>query len=203
MNSRNEQDPAVDLRVTTTLSQVVDVLSEQGVQYALIGGLGVALRGNVRATQDIDLVVDATAEALLRVATALRGSGLYVSDDAVREAVATRGMFNAIDPESGWKVDFIVRKDRAFSTREFGRRREIQFMGLSLTVAEAEDVVLAKLEWAKMGDSERQLRDVAEILAVQGSQLDIIRIERWAEELGVWNQWRRVLELNDLLGESV
>jgi hypothetical protein len=191
------------LSLEALLALLAKVLGDEGVPYMLTGSLASSYHGAPRATQDIDLVVDATAEALLRVAIALRGSGLYVSDDAVREAVATRGMFNAIDPESGWKVDFIVRKDRAFSTKEFRRRREIQFMGLSLTVAQAEDVVLAKLEWAKMGDSERQLRDVAEILAVQGPQLDVIRIERWAEELGVWKQWRRVLELNDFSDESV
>lgn len=39
MNSHNGQEPTVDLRVTTTLSQVVDVLDAQGAQYALIGGL--------------------------------------------------------------------------------------------------------------------------------------------------------------------
>ena len=122
------------------LALLAKVLGDEGVPYMLTGSLASSYHGAPRATQDIDLVVDATAEALLRVAIALRGSGLYVSDDAVREAVATRGMFNAIDPESGWKVDFIVRKDRAFSTKEFRRRREIQFMGLSLTVAQAEDV---------------------------------------------------------------
>ena len=57
MNSHSGPDPAVDLRVTTTLSQVVDVLNAQGAQYSLIGGLGVAFRGNVRATQDVDILM--------------------------------------------------------------------------------------------------------------------------------------------------
>jgi hypothetical protein len=191
------------LSLEALLALLAKVLADAGVPYMLTGSLAGAYHGAPRATQDIDLVVDATAEALTGVATALRAAGLYVSDDAIREAVATRGMFNAIDPASGWKVDFIVRKERGFSAKEFDRRREIEFMGLSLTVAEAEDVVIAKLEWAKLGDSERQLRDVAEIVAVQGAQLDIIQIERWVEELGLWKQWQGVLEMNDRGGESV
>ena len=130
-------------------------------------------------------------------------AGHWRSDDAIREAVSTRGLFNAIDPETGWKIDFILRKDRPFSFLEFERRREIQFLGLSLSVARAEDVVVAKLEWAKLGDSERQIRDVAEIVAVQGDALDIIQIERWAEELGVRSQWQKVLEMNRPGDESV
>jgi hypothetical protein len=41
-------------------------------------------------------------------------------------------MFNAIDPGSGWKVEFIVRKDRDFSRSEFAARHAIEFMGVSL-----------------------------------------------------------------------
>ncbi len=62
MTSQSEPDPAVDLRVTTTLSQVVDVLNAQGAQYALIGGLGVALRGNMRATEDVDILMHISNE---------------------------------------------------------------------------------------------------------------------------------------------
>ena len=100
-------------------------------------------------------------------------------------------MFNAVDPESGWKVDFIMRKDRPFSHSEFDARMTIIFSGLELTVARAEDVIVAKLEWSQLGDSERQLRDVAEILAVQGADLDIREREKWAADLGVLQEWNR------------
>ena len=63
---------------------------------------------------------------------------------------------------------------------------------------EARLALLAKV----LGEEGVPYMHVAEILAVQGQQLDIIQIERWVEELGVWKQWRRVLELNDLLDES-
>ncbi len=75
---------------------------------------------------------------------------------------------NVIDFESGWKVDFIIRKDREFSVTEFGRRRMGELLGFQLFVASAEDVILAKLEWARMSDSERQIRDVAGILRTRG-----------------------------------
>lgn len=185
------------MSLESLLALLAGVLREAEVPYMLTGSLAASYHGAPRATQDIDLVVDATTDELVKVAATLRESDLYVSDDAIREAVSSQGMFNAIDPGSGWKIDFIVRKDRPFSIREFDNRSEIQFLGLSLSIAQAEDVILAKLEWAKLGDSERQLRDAAEIAAVQGPALDTIRVERWAEELGVWPQWLRVLELND------
>lgn len=143
----------------------------------------------------MDLVIEADVSALGRLSERLREAGLYVSDEAIREAVASRGIFNAIDPDSGWKVDFILRKDRRFSREEFEARQTITFVGLDLSIARAEDMVVAKLEWAKLSDSERQLRDVAEILNVQAQLLDIEHIERWVDELGLGAQWGMARDL--------
>jgi len=57
--------------------------------------------------------------------------------------------------------------------------------GVSLAVVSAEDSILSKLEWSPSGESERQLRDAASILAVQGDELNWEYLERWALELGV------------------
>ena len=50
-------------------------------------------------------------------------------------------------------------------------------------------MVVAKLEWAKLSDSERQLRDVAEIVNVQGGALDTDHVQRWVDELELAEQW--------------
>jgi len=62
-------------------------------------------------------------------------------------------------------------------------------------VATAEDSILAKLEWAKLGDSERQIRDVSGILEVRAGALDRDYIEKWAAALGLTEEWRRIQDL--------
>ena len=161
----------------------------------LTGSLASSYHGAPRATQDIDLVVEAEAPALIRLAGKLQAEGLYVSEAAIRDAVASRGLFNAIDSASGWKIDFILRKERAFSREEFEARETITFVGLDLSIARAEDMVVAKLEWAKLIDSERQVRDVAEILNIQGSALDTDHVERWVGELELREQWAAARDL--------
>lgn len=61
--------------------------------------------------------------------------------------------------------------------------------------ATAEDTIIAKLEWAKVGSSERQLRDVAGILRVRAAQLETSYIERWVEELELREQWNAALAI--------
>lgn len=183
------------MSLQTVLRHVVEALDAAGVPSMLTGSLAGSYHGTPRTTQDIDLVVDASLESLLDVAARLRSREMYVSDAAVQEAVGSRGMFNVIDPATGWKIDFIVCKDRPFSRAEFSARETIEFAGMELAIARAEDVILAKLEWSKLGESERQLRDVVEIMAVQGSRLDTAHVDRWARELDVEAEWQRAQEL--------
>ena len=184
------------MKLQELLSFVVGALEELEIPFMLTGALAASYHGSPRATQDVDLVVDADASLLLQLAARLREEDLYVSDQAVSEAARSRGQFNAIDPASGWKVDFIVRKNRPFSQAEFRERQRFRFMDLELTITRAEDLIVAKLEWSKLGNSERQLYDVAEILAVQGSRLNYEDIDHWVRELSLENQWLRARELS-------
>ena len=191
------------MSLESLLTLVVGILQDREIPYMLTGSLASSYHGAPRSTKDIDLVVDGSREAFESLAGPLRDAGLYVSEEAIREAVSTRGMFNAIDPETGWKVDFIVRKDRPFSVHEFANRVETHYLGLALSVARAEDVVVAKLEWAKLADSERQLRDVAEILSVQEEDLDLPEVVEWVEQLSLLPQWEEAQALRERPDESV
>ncbi len=184
------------------LTLVVGCLESVGIPYMLTGSLAASYHGAPRSTQDVDMVVDAGVSALVRLAEQLRKAGLYVSDEAVREASAIRGQFNAIDPESGWKVDFIVKKERPFSEKEFGDRAQIRFLGLDLRIARAEDLVVAKLDWAQRGSSRRQLEDVAQILRVQGANLDRRSVEQWVETMGLEAEWVEAQRISGKSAES-
>jgi hypothetical protein len=171
------------------LRQIAATLAASGVPAMLTGSVASAFRGAMRATMDIDLVIDPTAAALEEFVDRIEALGLYISRDAARDALAERTMFNVIDPESGWKADLIVRKARPFSHEEFARREPVSYLGVEITIARAEDLILAKLEWASLGASARQLEDVRELARLEGSALDQAYIARWAVTLGVGDAW--------------
>ncbi len=62
-------------------------------------------------------------------------------------------------------------------------------MGTRVVIATAEDVVLAKLEWAKLGESRRQIQDAAGILKTLAGQLDLEYLRNWVRDLSLGEQW--------------
>jgi hypothetical protein len=104
--------------------------------------------------------------------------------------VLRRASFNLIHLETMLKVDVFVAKDRPFDQRALGRAREESLAGAEspgVTIATAEDVILAKLEWYRRGNeaSERQWGDVLGVLAASGPGLDRGYLDEGARELGV------------------
>jgi hypothetical protein len=155
------------------------------------GSFASTFHGEPRTTQDIDIVIDPSRAALDRLVRSLDPAAFYVSPAAADEAWRRKGLFNVIDLVSGWKIDLILRKDRPFSVSEFGRRQAARILGVDVFVATAEDTILAKLEWAQAGESERQLRDVIGVIELSGASLDLAYIERWSRDLGVESLWER------------
>lgn len=123
------------------------------------------------------------------------GLGLTVESEAAMAALRARSQFNVIDLPRGLKLDLIVRKERDFSLTEFDRRETHDVGEMSLTLATPEDVLIAKLEWSKMGDSERQLVDAAGILKMQRDTLNFAYIEQWVESLDLQRQWSTAQEI--------
>jgi hypothetical protein len=172
---------------------VVAALDAAGVPFMLTGSLAAAYHGAGRAAMNIDAVIDPTAPQLRALVPSLAETGAYVSADAADEALAHRSMFNVRDTTSGWKVDLIVRKLRSFSETELGRRQPAEYEGCALWVASVEDVIVAKLEWAKLGGSARQLEDVAALRRIHAERLDQAYLGRWIAELGLTTQWEQVI----------
>lgn len=179
------------------LRAVATRLEAAGIPFMLTGSVAAAFHGAGRATMDLDLVVDATRDQLRVFVASLAGLNLYVSADAAMDALDHESMFNVVDPTTGWKADLIIRKSRPFSHGEFARRRAFEFEGTSLWVVSVEDLIVAKLEWAKLGASARQIEDVTAMLRIAADTLDHAYLDRWISELDLaapWHAAQKALE---------
>jgi len=58
---------------TSRLVTVCRLLNDAGVRYVIVGGFALALHGAVRATKDVDVLIDPTLDNARRALEALRG----------------------------------------------------------------------------------------------------------------------------------
>ena len=168
---------------------VTDALDALGVPYAIGGSLSSALHGVMRATMDVDLVADLRLEHTGPLAQAL-GNAFYADAEMMRNAISHHSSFNLIHLETMFKVDVFVAKPRAFDRSQLARR-QLHLLSedpeYHVYVTSAEDIVLSKLEWYRIGGrvSDRQWSDLLGVLKVQGDRLDRGYMHRMAVELGV------------------
>ena len=117
-----------------------------------------------RMTRDIDIVVDLDleqTESFLEVFS----KDFYVHRGSVEEEVRRKGIFNIIDHRSGYKIDFVVKKNTAYRKAEFNRKREVETFGFKTWLVSAEDLILSKLIWIQELQSEKQMEDGFEWLS--------------------------------------
>jgi hypothetical protein len=177
------------MNVSEVLGKIVLNLEQNRIPYMLVGSFASSFYGSLRATRDIDFVIEATPDQLKGLVRDLQADNYYAELDAALDAHRHKSMFNVIDSATGWKIDFIFPKSRAFDQEEFDRRRPAKLFDIQLFVASAEDVIISKLEWAKLGGSQRQIEDVARVMVAQGDTLDQNYLSRWIGELQLQDQW--------------
>ena len=175
------------------LVTIARLLEQLEIPHMVTGSVASSFHGRPRSTHDADIVIDPDPRQLAALVDRLGESGFYVDGDHARDALRRRLQFNAIDRQSAFKIDLIIRKDRPFSREEMARRGPAElWTGQTVAMASVEDTILAKLEWAKKaGRSQKQLDDVSGILAVRHG-LDRDYIEKWAAALGVLDLWREI-----------
>jgi hypothetical protein len=182
-------------QVAVTL-QVTKVLEKLGVVYVIGGSMASTAHGRIRTTMDVDIVADLQPDHISPLVQALGGT-FYVDQEVALNAVKRHSTFNLIHLETMFKVDIFIPKDRPFDRQQLARREQ-QIIGTepdqTAYIASAEDIILAKLEWYRLGGevSERQWSDIQGILEVRGGRLDWDYLREWAAVLGVGDLLGRV-----------
>ena len=182
----------------SVLSQVTATLNQQNISYVLVGSFASSIHGMYRSTADIDILADIHIEQVRPLFEALQKS-FYVDEHTMRDAVAQGRSFNAIHFDSVFKVDIFIAKDDEFALTQLNRRqlRKILFdKDEALSVATAEDTVLAKLRWYRAGHetSSTQWNDVLGMLGTSHNSLDLEYLHTWATKLGIEDLLQRALD---------
>jgi hypothetical protein len=179
------------------LLPVLRALEELEVPHYIGGSLASSAHGVPRASIDADVIAALQPRHADSLIAAL-SDAYYLSEERLREAIARRSSSNVIHLDTMIKIDIFVAKDRAVDRRALERRERATIGGgyPALPIASAEDIVLAKLEWYRLGGeiSTRQWEDVAGVLRTNRGTLDVAYLRTGAAELGVSELLLRALE---------
>ncbi len=169
------------------------IFNELNIEYYVGGSVASSLHGEIRYTQDLDVVIYLEPPQLELLFKTLKDD-FYISEIAVNEAIIGQiSSFNIIHLETTEKADLFVMRNDDFSQLQMKRKQRIQADYNSdegFYVCSPEDIILQKLIWYKMTarESQKQWRDILGVLKLQGNKLDFNYLWRWADRLGLLDE---------------
>ncbi len=158
-----------------------------GVEYMVSGSMAMSFYARGRTTADIDIVVDPRPSDFRNMSEVLT-EDFDVDPDVIIDELRRGGMFNVLTPDAGVKIDVISRKRALESDESWRRRQTFSVEDQDVQVISAEDLIIAKLYWAKDSHSEMQLSDVRNIL--KEPTIDRTYVERRVREMRLEEIWR-------------
>lgn len=187
--------PLPDALVATLA--VTTVLEELAIPYLIAGSLASSYHGIPRSTADADLVAALRVEHAVPLVSRL-APAFYVDLDRVLGAIQRRSSFNAIHLATMVKVDFFILQDTPTAQKEMERRQPMRLNdppATILQVASAEDTIVQKLAWYRLGRevSEHQWKDVLGIIKVKRPVLDLAYLQDAATALAISDLLDRAL----------
>ena len=182
----------------SALLDVVGILDDLEIPYAVGGSVASSVFGEPRASADADLIADISQAQLRGLLARLEGA-YYVSEDAARDAAKRHSSFNIIHLDSMYKVDIFVAGPSQMDREQLRRKVRVALTAAPDTdafVTAAENLIVRKLDWFRQSGetSDRQWRDVLGILKVQAGALDMSYLRRNAEDAGLQALFDRALQ---------
>jgi len=181
------------------LVPLVDAFLSLGIAYNIGGSIASMSYGVTRTTLDADLIAEIRNEHIAPLVERLQHE-YYIDADMISDAVRGHSSFNVIHLPTMFKVDVFILKatdyDRQSFLRADLRALDIEPDSPLFFVESAEDVILNKLRWYRLGGevSERQWDDVLGVLRVQSDALDMNYLRHWAGALGISDLLDSVLQ---------
>lgn len=156
-------------------------LEKANIPYMLTGSFAANFYAVPRMTRDIDMIIQIFEADMDKFVLAFE-KHFYLDRRSIVEALEYQRMFNIINLDNGFKIDFIILKNSSYRQTEFQRKRRVIFNGVEVWIVSPEDLIISKLDWAKDSMSEMQMRDVKNLLTTL-KNLDKTYLHQWVQTL--------------------
>jgi hypothetical protein len=169
-------------------------LEQAGVEYMISGSVAAMAYGQPRLTTDIDVIVSIDLPKAIRLAQLFSSDEFYfppvdiIATELTRE---TRGHFNILHIDSGFKADIYLRGTDSFRIWALERVRKMNLGEMTVRMAPPEYVIIRKLEYFREGGSEKHLRDIRLMVENSRELIDSKALTIFVQERGLESEWQK------------
>ena len=166
--------------IKNLLKRITRLLEDNDFTYMVSGSHALNWYVNPRTTMDIDIVIELNLSNVEQFINLFQ-EGFYINIDSIKKETKSQGIFNIIDLKSGFRIDFIVKKDTNYRTTEFTRKKRVRYDDFELWIVAPEDLIISKISWIQDFQSDKQMDDIKILLTLQN--IDINYIANWCKKL--------------------
>lgn len=177
---------------------VLDALEAAELDYLIGGAVATWAWGEVRTTQDIDLVINLPGAKIMRLSQELEKRGMLVPPEIILDLLLMpKGdlPINALHLHSANKAEIFLLRDNDHYRRLSLARRHLVDLGPPLGevyVHSPEDLIINKVYYFSLSQQTKHVRDIAGIIAQNSDELDMAYIAEWVAKLGVAEVWEEI-----------
>lgn len=179
--------------ILRALKKAIKVLEKQNLDYCLFGGLAMQVYKRIRATRDIDLMVAiASGEASKFIAQMGKENFRF---DKKRGIIKINNFelmrFIYTDEDTNFEIFMdIITATSKFQKQILARKTKVDFLGIMVSIASLEDLILLKL----LADRPIDCLDAQVLLEENKEDIDIDYLNSWAKKFGLLKNLNKALQ---------
>ena len=173
------------------LRRGVETLDRLKIPFFVVGSMASSAHGALAAGSDVDLIAGVEPRHIASLVTEL-GKEFYADSEIIGQALSAGRPINLVHYTSGLKFDIFPLGSGPYEQSQFQRRVPIAISlsrdeQIEVPVASAEDTLLSKLAWFRLGGevSDQQWNDIRGIVEIRKDHLDRPYLRKWAAYLKV------------------
>jgi len=159
--------------LSIALQKIVTILTTENIDYMIVGGFAVSFHNRARTTNDIDLIVQIYPTDVPKIMRYFPEWKPF--EQHFMDSVANSLVFNITDFETGIRYDFMTFEDTDYSWAAFERRKKVHFLDTDFYISSKEDLIISKLYWYNLSQSEKQWEDLQFLLLDTHLHMDYLR----------------------------
>ena len=173
----------------------IDLLYATKVDFLVIGGMAISVWGNIRLTEDLDLIIFVPRTGITPLLGNAKKMGFSFDEEKTLKNAKNIGVFKIF--YGNYHLDFLIASTK-LESESLKRKINVEIYGKAAFVPSKEDLLLLKVIPGRPKD----IIDAESIGIKQKGKLDEKYLIEWAQELSdeaedlrIYNEVRRILKL--------